>query len=95
MHGTPRILDDGTIIYPKKGKEPPPCLEGYRRKAEQGPDAWILIPLWRDCDFRQQVLRRREDCNCEMLVNVCGHPLGQNLELTISICESCILWQRS
>ncbi len=95
MHGTPRILEDGTIIYPKKGKEPPPCLDGYRRKAEQGADAWVLIPLWRDCKFRQQVLRRREDCNCEILVNVCGHPLGNSVELTISICESCILWQNN
>lgn len=91
MHGTPRILDNGAIIYPQRGKVPPPCLEGYQRKSEHGSDAWIFIPLWRICAFRRQVIRRREDCNCEILVDICDHPLGNGVELTISGCDSCVL----
>jgi hypothetical protein len=94
MNTTPRILDDGTIIFPQRGSVPPTCLEGYRRKSELGAGAWTLIPLWRYCQFRTQILRRREDCNCEMLVNICGHPLGNNKELTISCCEGC-KWRTS
>lgn len=91
MVGAPRILENGIIIYPHRGSQLPPCLEGYRRKAEQGPDAWVLIPLWKSCEFRRQILQRREDCNCEIFVSVCGHPLANSIELTVSCCESCIL----
>ncbi len=95
MTGTPRILEDGTVIYPKRGKEPPPCLDGYVRKAEQGPDAWILIPLWRYCEYRTHIKRKREDCNCEVLIPICGHSNSNGIEVTLKICEVCKLCQKN
>jgi|WetSurMetagenome_2_1015567.scaffolds.fasta_scaffold01440_14 hypothetical protein len=93
MHGLPRILEDGTIVYPHKGKTPPPCLEGYKRKCEYGPDAWVLIPLWRQCIFRIQVLQKREDCQCQVFVSQCNHHSQPNLILSVKICEDCKLCQ--
>jgi hypothetical protein len=89
MHGTPRILDDGTIVYPHRGRTPPPCLDGYRRKAETGSDAWILIPVWKDCPYRTHVIRRREDCQCEILVCICRYPTNNGMEVAPANCEVC------
>jgi hypothetical protein len=54
IHGRPRILSDGTITYPKKGWEPPPVPEGYRRKGSnlRSSDAWVFIPVLQECPRR-------------------------------------------
>jgi hypothetical protein len=93
MVGAPRILNDGTIVYPHRGNKKPPCLEGYKRKSEEGPNAWILIPLWRGCRFRQQTIQRREDCKCEVILHVCNHPQLKGTVLSVSVCEKCLLCQ--
>jgi len=95
MLGTPRLLDNGYIIYPQRGSVIPPCPEGYRRQSERGPGAWIFVPLWKLCEFRSKVLRRREDCNCEIIVHICGHTLYQGSELTAEQCEACNLCPKS
>jgi len=89
MARTPRILDDGTIIYPHRGSTPPPCLDGYRRKSETGPDAWTLIPIWPECIFRIQILRKRVDCNCERMSVVCSHPDAEIVDITYDTCKGC------
>jgi hypothetical protein len=95
MLGTPRLLDNGYIIYPQRGTVLPPCPEGYRRQSERGTGAWIFVPLWKLCEFRTKVLRRREDCNCEIIVHICGHALYQGSELTAEQCEACKLCPKS
>ncbi len=92
MHMIPRLLPDGVLVYPKKGT-PPPVPEGYRRKSDNltSPDAWIMLPLWRDCPFRICETSRREDCRCITYVYFCGHPHYNRPRLTISMCKSCTL----
>lgn len=50
----PRIFADGIVSYPKKGWEPPPPIEGYRRKSEnaRSADAWTFVPEWPACVHR-------------------------------------------
>jgi hypothetical protein len=91
MSGLPRILENGYIVYPKRGKIPPDCPDGYKRKSEHGGDAWIFIPLWPECEFRAQLLRRREECNCETIVTICGHSDMNGAEITYSVCRECII----
>jgi len=89
-YSIPRLLSDGTLIYPKRGM-PPPVPEGYRRKSEilTSPDAWIMLPLWIDCLFRIRETIKREDCRCFSYAYFCGHPEQSRLELTVSLCENC------
>jgi len=95
MANLPRLLDDGTIIYPRRGKTPPLDIEGYKRKSKNGPDAWIFIPTWKFCQYRKQIVRHQEDCKCDILVDVCNHPQGGNLDLNTSRCNNCVLCPNS
>jgi len=51
----PHRMSDGTLVYIKKGWEPPAVPEGYRRKSNnlKSPDAWILIPVLPPCETRE------------------------------------------
>lgn len=53
-HARPRVFEDGTIVYPKRGWEPPPVPEGYRRKTGdlRSPDAWVFLPVLDACTHR-------------------------------------------
>lgn len=90
---TPRKLADGTVIYPKCGWEPPPSIEGYRRKSNnpRSIEAWMFVPEWVDCSFRAEETRRRESCRCLTLVNVCKHPKMQGKVVGTAICDACKL----
>jgi len=55
-HARPRIFADGTLVYPKRGWEPPPVPAGYRRKVSnlRSPDAWIFLPVLEACEHREK-----------------------------------------
>lgn len=91
-YSKPRVLSNGTLIYPKRGT-PPPLPEGFRRKSDNlvSPDAWVMIPLWRDCPFRIRQTSQREDCKCITYVYFCGHPKNEKTPLTVGLCEKCLL----
>ena len=89
----PRILKDGTVIYPIRGWEPPPPMPGYRRKSNnpQCGDAWIFIPEWNSCKFRAEKKEKRANCQCIMLVHYCDHPKNQGNAINTQVCENCKL----
>ena len=56
-HGRPNKATDGTITYPYRGWEPPPVMDGYRRKTNdlKSPDAWTFLPIIPPCEHRTSV----------------------------------------
>jgi hypothetical protein len=54
MHGRPTKATDGTLVYPKRGWEPPPVPAGYIRKTTdlKSADAWTFIPILPPCEDR-------------------------------------------
>lgn len=89
--GRARIMSDGSVIYPKKGWEPPPPLHGYER--DPG-NAWRFIPLWPECKHRTQVTRFKP-CGAIDIVTRCMCPLAGSFkaEVRLSDCEGCSVRQ--
>jgi hypothetical protein len=88
----PHRLDDGTLIYPRRGWEPPPPIEGYRRKSNnpRSADAWIFVPCWSDCKFRRSEQVKKEGCRCVTFFHTCTNDLvGVGRVVTTSICAHC------
>lgn len=69
----PRYMPDGSLQYPRKGKDPPLAIRGYRRKNDNptSPDAWIFIPEFPPCMNRQIQLYPR-GCGTTGVHLVCG-----------------------
>lgn len=44
---------DGCLVYKPNGLKPPSVPNGYRRKGEEGDDAWVFEPLWPACQDRE------------------------------------------
>jgi hypothetical protein len=88
----PHVLDDGTLVYPKRGWEPPPLIEGYCRKSNnpKNSDAWILIPIWTTCIFRKQIQVRKEGCRCVTIYHVCTNEnIGCETVVNLNLCSKC------
>lgn len=86
-----RFMPDGSLVYPKKGWEPPPEVEGYQR--DKG-NAWRFLPLWPDCITRARMLKMKQ-CGAYNVVMVCTNnecPHAQN-PVTLQICQNCPLRQ--
>lgn len=82
-----RFLPDGSLVYPKKGFEPPPPIEGYER--DKG-NKWRFIPLWPDCKTRARMLQLKK-CGAYSVTMVCTNqecPLLQQ-GLGIQDCNNC------
>jgi hypothetical protein len=86
-HGRPRLLADGVIAYPKRGWEPPPVPDGYKRKGTnlRAADAWIFIPVMEPCIYRKQ----------EITYTACGaakttyHCRAHDRTVTQANCQTC------
>lgn len=89
----PRKLTDGSIMYPKRGWEPPPPIPGYIRKSHnpQSADAWVFIPVWNECKYRKEFIVKREGCQCETMVYECQHKSQIGKRVNTPVCESCKL----
>lgn len=50
----PHKMADGTLVYVKKGWEPPAVPDGFKRKSNdfKNPDAWVMIPVLPPCSTR-------------------------------------------
>jgi hypothetical protein len=86
-----RFMADGSLVYPKKGFEPPPPVEGYER--DKG-NAWRFIPLWPDCQTRVRMLKMKK-CGAYNVIMACTNTQcehNQN-QVTLQICQSCPLRQ--
>lgn len=91
-YNKPHVLDSGILIYPKRGWEPPPPIEGYRRKSNdpRNSDAWIFIPEWAECPFRDKREVRKEGCRCMTYFHVCTNTLvGLDTPVNMNLCNSC------
>ena len=89
----PRKLIDGSIMYPKRGWEPPPPIPGYTRKSNdpRSADAWVFIPDWNSCEYRKEYIVQRKGCRCETLVYKCQQESQIGLQVNTDICETCKL----
>lgn len=88
--GRARVMPDKTIVYPKKGVEPPPDLDGYKR--DPG-NKWRFIPLWGACEYRYQN-QFLKACGAIGILSICTHPDGpkeNKREVNLKTCEQCPL----
>ena len=95
MNNLPRFLSNGVAIFPKRGQEPPPDMEGYQRRGTnpRTMDAWIFIPQWQECQWRQRTAVARDaGCKCPRIIMYCKHPEGTNTPAELAICNACTLW---
>lgn len=69
----PIIQKNGEVHYPRKGKDPPLLLRGYKRKNDNpaSPDAWKFIPDYPSCAHRNTRLYQRH-CGETGVHLVCG-----------------------
>lgn len=85
--GRGRFMPDGSLVYVKKGFEPPPDVEGYQR--DPG-NAWRFLPLYADCQDRQRVPRLKR-CGSYDVVMICTNgacPLNQQ-RVSVRDCRDC------
>jgi hypothetical protein len=86
--GRARVQPDGSLIYPKKGWEPPPPPgSGYER--DPG-NKWRFIALWPACLMRQRVMIKKL-CGAVSIKHICKCsecPLFQN-DVNLTHCEGC------
>jgi len=83
----PEKLEDGTLVYPKTGFEPPVCPEGYHRSPT---NMWAFIPEWQACVHRTFENSVRP-CGCVNINAVCHSPeSGHDKERVPFItCQGC------
>ena len=86
----PEIQEDGTIVYPKIGWEPPPVPPGYKRKSDDlgSEDAWTLVRIQPLCRFCKLVQVKRGNCGCLRVVPTCTYR-GKSENIDVDRCESC------
>ena len=84
-----RFMPDGSLVYPKKGFEPPPPVEGYER--DPG-NAWRFLPLWPACQTRARMLQMKK-CGAFNVVMVCSNGACEYAQnpVTLQICQGCPL----
>lgn len=88
--GRARFQPDGSVIYPKKGNEPPPDLDGFER--DPG-NAWRFKPLWKSCAHRMQN-QYLKSCGALGIISFCTHPDGptdNQREVDYDVCSQCPL----
>lgn len=90
--GQPVKLQNGTLIYPKTGWEPPSAPEGYARVSDdpKSPEAWIFVPLWPDCQDREMT-NTVKSCGCLKITAMCASSVaatyGQKID--VAACKAC------
>lgn len=88
--GRARTQRDGSIVYIKKGDEPPPDLDGYKRDPN---NLWRFFPLWKTCSHRLQN-QYLKPCGALGILSFCRHPDGpteNRREVSYDICSKCTL----
>lgn len=88
--GRARHQPDGSIQYVKRGPEPPPDLDGYKRDPR---NFWRFVPQWQACQHRLQN-QFLKSCGAIGLLTICRHPDGpkeNRREVNFNICSTCPL----
>lgn len=88
----PRVHKDGTIVYPKKGWEPPPVPDGYERKTTnlKSSDAWTFVPKFANCKYRVLVEGKSMSCGCMAMILHCKRT-GELVKIDGAACPACDL----
>lgn len=90
--GQPKIMEDGSLVYPRTGFEPPVVPEGYYRKSDNIRDdgAWTFIPLWPPCGDRSTANTVRS-CGCVQINAMCGSKDSQHhgQRVVLTECLAC------
>lgn len=83
----PTIMEDGTLIYPKTGWEPPVCPDGYNRKVD---NLWAFEPMWQPCVHRAFDNNVRP-CGCVSINALCRSPESgfENQRVAFVQCKEC------
>jgi hypothetical protein len=86
----PRIMRDGSLIYPKKGWEPPPVPDGFTRKTTnlRSSDAWVFLPKFKTCEHRVFKEGHKQSCGCISLLLHCNKS-GKLVQITEGQCMKC------
>lgn len=88
--GRARQQPDGSILYVKRGPEPPPDLDGYKRDPR---NFWRFTPLWMQCDYRLQN-QYLKACGAIGILSICQNPDGpreNQREVDFNVCSACQL----
>lgn len=85
--GRARVQADGSILYPKRGWEPPPPMEGFERNPT---NPWHFLPKWPECQSRQQVLMQKP-CGAIDVKMICKNQEAEafHTDVTVQTCEGC------
>jgi hypothetical protein len=88
----PKLMDDGSLVYPRTGWEPPKVPEGYRRKSDdiRSSDAWVFIPEWPGCVDRV-MSNTVSACGCVHINAFCGSKTAENKgkQINVNACVGC------
>ena len=88
--GKARRQPDGSVMYVKKGQEPPPDLDGFSRDPQ---NPWRFIPLWQACDWRYQTQYLKQ-CGALAVRTTCRNPdgpTGKGQVVEFNHCQACQL----
>lgn len=89
--GRARMHPDGSVEYARKGSEPPPDLDGFKR--DPG-NPWKFLPLWLPCTKRIQT-QLLKPCGAISVLTVCANnkcPHKQKA-VTFDVCQTCTFRQ--
>jgi len=88
-YAEPRIVD-GNLVYEPNGLKPPSVPNGYRRKGEDGADAWVFIPAWPSCVDREMA-NTVQRCGCIKIDAMCASKESERhgQPVTLAVCEAC------
>ncbi len=82
----PHRMTDGTLVYIKRGWEPPAIPDGYKRKSNdfKSPDAWVMIPILVPCSTRT-FMEEKGSCGA---VKIMYHCDGKRIR-DLTTCHWC------
>lgn len=90
LFGRARFQPDGSLMYPKKGLEPPPDIDGYKRDPQ---NHWRFLSVWSACAWRVQN-QYLKPCGAIGVLSICTNPEGpkeNRMEVTHTQCSTCLL----
>lgn len=90
--GQPKLLEDGSLVYPRQGWEPPSTPAGYKPKSTdpRSDDAWVFLPMLKHCVDRQMV-NTVKPCGCINVILMCESPTSEHRGKLVDMhkCDAC------
>lgn len=90
--GEPKLMEDGSLVYPRTGWEPPRVPEGYNRKSDdpKSDDAWVFLPEWPPCVDREMA-NTVLPCGCIKMNAICASLVSgkHGSRVSVDLCRQC------